>query len=316
MVVTDLHGDLNLYRRYRDRFLSLHAWGFAQTLVFCGDLIHSDGPARADGSLAIMLDLLALKERLGSSLIVLLGNHELPHIYGVNLARGDLEYTPRFEAAMGAHREAILALLRSLPFYLRTQAGVLISHAGAPPTVLLPGDWERICAFDHDALLAEAGARIQAADPETLAGLRKSYARLAGASYDELARHYLAVAGGDDPRYNDLLRSLLVSDMPDFNFLWSTLFTRNELDVGEERYRQVVDSFLRVASAGFVEQRILVAGHIPTRGRVIVAGRHLRLHSGTFNGSTRDSSYLLLDVAKPVRDALELLSRIYRIEET
>ena len=312
MVVTDLHGDYALYRRYRNRFLQLHAWGFAHTLVFCGDLIHSDGPARSDRSLDIVLDLLSLQRQLGESLVVLLGNHELPHIYGVNLARGDVEYTPRFEAAMGEHRSAILAFFKGLPFFVRTPAGVMLSHGGAPPNVALPSDWARLCAFDHDALLEEAEALLR---PDVLAETREEYARIVGTPYNDLARHYLAVQGPDDPRYNDLLRAALVSEESAFNFLWTALFARNEYEVGEARYGQMVDAFLRVASEGFVEQRVLVAGHIPTRGRRVVAERQLRLYSGALDGSTRDASYLLFDTTQPVHSPYDLLDYVYRIDD-
>lgn len=314
MVVTDLHGDFDLYRRYRDRFLKLRAWGFARRLILCGDLIHSEGPARADRSLDIMLDVLALQQTLGPDLIILLGNHEMPHIYGVNLARGDVEYTPRFEAAMGAHRAAIVALLKRLPFYVRTQAGVMISHAGAPPAALTPTGWDRLRGYDHDAVLAQADV-LAHAEPEALAALRADYAKLAGQPYDTLARRYLAVSGPDDPRYDDLLRALIVSDSEAFNFLWSALFTRNELDIGEAQYGAQVDAFLRVASEGFTPQRVLVAGHIPTRGRRIVAEKQLRLYSGAQDGVTRDSCYLLLDTAQAVDDAYDLLPHVFRIDD-
>ena len=310
MIVTDLHGDFDLYRRYRDRFLQLHAWGFAQTLVFCGDLIHSDGPAHEDRSLQIVLDVLSLQERLGSDLVVLLGNHEMPHIYGVTLARGDIDYTPRFEAAMGAHRAAILALFKRLPFYARTQAGVMIAHAGAPPLAALPGDWDRLRCFDHDAVLRQAEERMQ---PDKIAAAREEYARIVGSPYDDLARRFLSIAGPDDPRYNDLLRAVVIGDTPDFNFLWSALFTRNEYEFGEPHYARMVEAFLRVASLDFAEQRVLVAGHIPTRGRKVVGERQLRLFSGAYDGSIRDASYLLLDVAEPAASPYDLLDRVHRI---
>ncbi|MCJ7549355.1 MAG: metallophosphoesterase, partial [Anaerolineae bacterium] len=92
MVVTDLHGDLPLYRRYRDVFLELHRQGLAQTLIFAGDMIHSEGTGTADGSLEIILDLIELEATLGSRLVVLLGNHEMPHIYHVPLAKGKFVY--------------------------------------------------------------------------------------------------------------------------------------------------------------------------------------------------------------------------------
>ena len=66
MVVTDLHGDWDLYRQYRDAFLKLRDQDQAHTFVLTGDYIHSDEPEEFDQSLAIVLDLLRLKACLGS----------------------------------------------------------------------------------------------------------------------------------------------------------------------------------------------------------------------------------------------------------
>jgi hypothetical protein len=313
MVVTDLHGDFDLFRRYRDRFLKLQAWGFAQTLILCGDLIHSEGPPDQDGSLEIILDVIALKEHLGHALVVLLGNHEMSHIYGAPLARGSIEYTPRFEATMGAHREAILRLFKSLPFYVRTHAGVMISHAGASPLATTPSDWTKLCNFAHDELLALADRMLQTQPVEYL---RDEYARPTGLPYAELAHHYLAVDGPDDPRYDDLLRSHLLAENPDFRILWSALFTRNELDIGEAMYRRALEAFLEIASCDFAEQCVLVSGHVPCpMGRKIVSERQLRLASGEHAHPAQEASYLLFDTAQAVQSPFELLDRVHRIAD-
>jgi Icc-related predicted phosphoesterase len=40
MVATDLHGDRDAYRRYRNRFVDLQAEGLADCLILTGDLVH------------------------------------------------------------------------------------------------------------------------------------------------------------------------------------------------------------------------------------------------------------------------------------
>ena len=133
MVVTDLHGDWDAYQRYRDRFVDLQAKHQADCLIFTGDLIHSDSSATADDSLQIILDVLALKATFGEAIIYLCGNHELPHIYGFGLSKGKREYTPAFEAALSqsSYRTVVTNLFLALPFYVRTAAGVSLTHAGA-----------------------------------------------------------------------------------------------------------------------------------------------------------------------------------------
>ena len=60
MVVTDLHGAWDVYRRLRDLFLSQQAKGAVDHLVLCGDLIHSEGTEEVDASLDMVLDIMAL----------------------------------------------------------------------------------------------------------------------------------------------------------------------------------------------------------------------------------------------------------------
>src|SRR5512147_2137774 len=129
MIVTDLHGDREAFNRYVNRFRTLYQSGDAQRLIFLGDLIHSYGPPQTDGSLSMILDVMALQRELGEDrVIMLLGNHEMPHIYGITLSKGELEFTPRFEQMLGDHREKVLAFFDRLPFAIRTAAGVMLIH--------------------------------------------------------------------------------------------------------------------------------------------------------------------------------------------
>lgn len=306
MVVTDLHGNWEGYRRYRDRFLALEAEGRADYLLFTGDLIHSEGPARGDRSLEIVLDVLALRERLGERLIYLLGNHELPHLYGVTLAKGKHVYTPRFEAALGPHRPAILALFDGLPFYVRTRAGVSICHAGAAAELSAPGAAARLFGYSHRRVReALEGLLPEGQRP----ALRERFGQLNEARYADLARFYLAVAGPGEPRYDDLLVGYLAASHPDFALLWAALFNRNEREYGERDYGIFLDALLRELSAGYHRQEVLVTGHVPCRGGyAVVAGRQLRLASGAHAHPHRSGRYLLVDVGRRVRGIEGLLA--------
>lgn len=117
MVVTDLHGDWDAYQRYRDCFITHARAGQADVLVFVGDLIHGEGQPYPDCSVDILINLLELRKQY--SIVYLCGNHELPHIYGFPLDKGDIEYTPAFEKALSqsAYLNPILGLLDELPFF-------------------------------------------------------------------------------------------------------------------------------------------------------------------------------------------------------
>lgn len=308
MVVTDLHGDWDAYCRFRDCFVDMHAAGRADGLVFTGDLIHQEDAGRPDHSLQIVEDVLALRNTYGRAIIYLCGNHELPHIYGISLAKGSQVFTPAFEAdlARSDRRPDIIALFDSLPFYLRTRAGVSLAHAGAAAPMANPDQARRIFTWSHHRLLVWADEIMSADRIETL---RRNYAELQHASYEMLARHYLAVSGPDDPRYNDLLRGFLASSHPSFNpLLWQALFTRCELEYGLPDYRIFLDAFLQELAVNFFPQHVLVAGHMPVKsGYQVVGQRHLRLASA-FHAHPREAGqYLLFDAAQPIRTVKDLL---------
>jgi len=315
MVVTDLHGSGEAYAAYRDRFLALRAAGEVDRLILCGDLLHSNGSARADRSLEMILDVIRLQETYGAeTVIMLLGNHELPHLYSLTLSRGTVDYTPGFEAALSAAgpgvRERVLAFIDGLPFVVRTAAGVLINHCGASPLAAIPANRDRLAAFDHQALLSRADRALAAQDT---AGLRRYYEQISGKVYDDAARYYLAVSGPDDPRYDHLLRTLALNREDSFfELLRDTFFTRNEREHGEEVYGAMLAQYLQTWSHGApAAQRFLVCGHIPVAGGcAVVAGRQLRLASYAHANPVDAGLYLRLDCATPVATMDALIGRL------
>ncbi|MEP6986259.1 MAG: metallophosphoesterase, partial [Chloroflexota bacterium] len=212
MVVTDLHGAWDAYQRLRDLFLEQQAKGEVDHFVICGDLIHNEGMEEVDASLDMLLDVMALQAELGKDkVIMLLGNHELPHIYGLTLAKGSVEFTPRFESALtrldqrykiAIKRNEVRMFLAGLPFFARTKGGVLITHAGAASDVASTKHVERLLNLDHDELIGLADRELKKFD---IGSLQRGYSHFTGISYDEQAKHYLSVSGVNDPRYNELL---------------------------------------------------------------------------------------------------------------
>ena len=309
MVVTDLHGDWPLYQRYRDIFLALREREMVDTLVFAGDFIHSEGPPETDKSLAIVLDLMALRETLGPHLVVLLGNHELAHLYAVVLSKGNHIYTPRFEAALGGHRDAVLAFFDSLPFFVRTRAGVSICHAGAFPQAQNQDAIAQLFAFSHRDVWARGAARVPSHYREAL---RLRLGKLSHAPYEKLVRDYFAITDPNDPHYDDFLISQFAMAEPAFDLLWGAFTESNELQYGEVAYVRYVEALLHHLSEGYAPQSVLVTGHIGCRDgyRVVAGGRQLRLASGIHAYPYESARYLLFDAAKPVENIRALLPGI------
>lgn len=318
MVVTDLHGEGDIYYRLRDHYLSLYERGQAQRLIICGDLIHGYGEEADDSSLYMLLDFMQLRERFGDQVHMLLGNHEMPHIYSITLTKGEQEFTSRFEAALarldqqpdGIHRRSdVIAFLAGLPFYVRTKAGVLLSHAGASAAVNTPEVVQKVMDFDHAAVLQTARNRLKQYDIERL---RQIYTHNSRLSYEQQAKHFLAVSGPEDPRYDDLLNTLMLEKNDDFTLLWDILFNYNEKEAGLAAYESVTTHFLKVISLDSAwKQRVIVGGHIVTKGGYAEVGsQHLRLASYAHARPRESGRYLLLDCAKPIETASQLISHL------
>ncbi len=309
LVVTDLHGDWGAYTGYRDMFLALRDEGRADVLIFTGDLIYSPGPPETDYSLNIVLDVVRLRDELGpQTVIVLLGNHELPHIYGVTLAKGDTMLSPRFEHALGEYRSTVIGFFKSLPFMVRTPGGVLLTHAGASRLTANADAARRLLSFSHDDLLEEVDRLLARNDVNRLI---ESFQQTSSENYAQTSWEYLAVSGPEDPRFLDLLRGLVASSLePEWPELWDLLFTQCEMGMSEMLYGTVLARFLEAYAAPGVPQHVLVSGHKPAPGYAIVAGRQLRLASWAHATPRDKASYLLFDVTMPVSSAEDLLPSV------
>lgn len=304
-VVADLHGSWEPYTRYRDNFLALHARGKADWLVFLGDVIHGYGAEEDDASVAILLDIMRLQAELGAQTVsLLLGNHEMSHIYFTPLTKGERAFMPRFERLLGNHREQVTPFLKSLPFLARTPGGVLLVHAGASEIGATVENAARILSWSHGALFDEVDQLLALGEVHDL--LRAF--GLAEEEYDRDARENLAVSGPDDPRYRDLLRGFIASSLePEWPLLWDFFFTQCEAERGRARYKKIVRRFLKAYSSPGLRQRVLVSGHIVVAGGYAFPTEEtLRLASWTHARPHQAGCYLLFDVTRPVMRAADL----------
>ena len=213
-------------------------------------------------------------------------------------------------------RAHVMALLDSLPFYVRTAAGVMLTHVGASPVALQPANRDRLADFDHQQVIREADAWLAG---RTLADLKAEYQRQTGCTdYDEEVAYWLGVDAPDDPRYRDLLRTLAFNRPESaLNLLWEAFFTRNEQSMPLGTYNQVAAQFLETWSAGApAPQRVLVAGHIPVAGGYQIVGEHqLRLASRAHAHPEETGRYLLLDCAAPVDTPDQLIDHLGSVFE-
>jgi Icc-related predicted phosphoesterase len=312
MVVSDLHGDKDAFARYVGRFLQLRTRKKVDRFLLLGDLIHREGDEAQDESLQMILDVMRMQKSLPEgSVVMLLGNHEMPHIYGVSLAKGDIEYTPRFEKAITERgvRKEVIAFLDSLPFYVRTAAGVMFTHAGPDGNAL--DNFDLLKTFDHQTVIGEYDHALSLnLHPDQLRAL---YSQMNGMPYEVLSRYYHATSGPDDPRFDDLIRAfMLTKQSHEFEVLWDALFTRCEYATPEPLYSRLLATFLQTFSDGAPAlQRYIVTGHIVVEGgHDIVNLQQLRLASATHARPREAGQYMLLDFGKPVSSMDDLVQSL------
>jgi hypothetical protein len=229
----------------------------------------------------------------------------------MSLAKGDVEYTPRFEKALSqsGKRDEVLTFFDSLPFIVRTGAGVLFTHAGPDGNAM--ANFDLLRQFDHQSIIGEFDHALSMnPHPEQL---RTLYSQSMGMPYEVLARYYLATSGPDDPRFDQLIRSYVIGrESPEFQILWDLLFTRCEYSTPQPLYDRLLDTFLQTFSQGApVPQQFLVTGHISVQGgHREVTQQHLRIASAAHARPREAGEFLLLDFSKPVKSMDQLLDSL------
>lgn len=303
MVVSDIHGDWDIYRRYRDEFLQQRERGNMQIWILTGDIIHNDY-TEYDHSMEILSDLIRLQKTYGSSIIIpILGNHELPHIYGIFLMRGDMDCTSYWErnwAKLDPEAgQAIMAFLKAMPLYIRTKAGVMLSHAGADANATLLYAMRILSNLDHNAILDKANAALEHYGREKFV---EEYRQTLMLDYAKAAQFFFGATGPQDPRYYYLARSRLLNQDKRYQLLWSVLFTYNEKHFeNENQYTKILQQFLQLWSKESpYPQKWIVAGHIAApAGFEVICGQHLRIASFTHAIPTNEGKYLVFDCGNP-----------------
>ena len=307
MVVTDLHGDWDAYRRCKTLFQQKQQAGQAHHIVFCGDLIHRESPPAEDASLKMLLDIRQWQRHEPGRVTYLLGNHELAQLYRIDLRKGDVRYTPRLATEMGSQRPELITYLATLPFYVRTAAGVAIAHAGVGRGMLKESGWVALKNLDHNAVWQSAAAQLS---PRVRQQMRSRFDRMFPGGYAALIKDAWNITTPDDPFYDDLLISNLLFNDELGNLLWDTFFTQNEREYGNE-YEEMVARFLTLLSNGYQPQRLLITGHIAcAKGYQIVNSRQLRMASASHAKPRSEGKVLLFDASQPIHDINALANQL------
>ena len=151
IVVTDLHGNYQDYMKY------LELWDFCDEdchIDFAGDLIHSSNSM--DYSIEIMDDVIA-KSKSYSNFHVLLGNHEWAHITGTDIYKNMNNQRLTFEKLITSRKgnlqptlDNYIKFFKSLPYFIKTDNGLFISHAGPSKRINSMDDFKTIFSDDYE----------------------------------------------------------------------------------------------------------------------------------------------------------------------
>ncbi|MFH0832585.1 MAG: metallophosphoesterase family protein [Candidatus Aenigmatarchaeota archaeon] len=150
ILVTDLHGDIDLFKRIMEKSKLMMNLGMGNYFVCCGDFIHSYG--KRDKSIELVETMIHLKSRYPKNVFILLGNHEWSHIIKTPVFKGDRNLYREFLDLMGIkfefkHEEKMKEYTRffkSLPIAVKA-SNLFVSHA-APDKLIELSDFKNFTA--------------------------------------------------------------------------------------------------------------------------------------------------------------------------
>lgn len=288
LAVTDLHGNLKDFEKVLSLFQNLREQGKATHLVFLGDLIHAR--KTTDYSVEILDRLMEMGcNKPDGNLFALMGNHEMVHIYHVELWRGGQSYTHAFEGAIQGKREKYIRFLMDMPFAVRSQGGVLLHHTGAGAIIGTKRHKEYGVKFKF----------LRNWPHEQILDRLFHHPHLEGLHH---TRTYLPMAG------------MWFRDSREGAFLWEFFMNKNEKQFGD-RYGRYLRQFLKYMFKDHpAEGTVVVTGHIPVpKGLEIVEGMQLRLSSSFGAESDAKKTVLLFDAEKKYENPIKLAEGCFRL---
>ncbi|MBI4640803.1 MAG: hypothetical protein HY731_08920, partial [Candidatus Tectomicrobia bacterium] len=237
--------------------------------------------------------------------IILLGNHELPHIYDFPLAKPGITFTTSFERKIKGERAKYIEFFKRFSMAVRTKGGVLINHSGADSLTKSLDDLRQI---DHDGILAENRVRFEKFSPEMKEAFKGRIESTHGDLYEHLLVGYLAIDPDvDKERYDALMEGMCFKDMnPKGEWFWDMLMNKNESTYGS-LYEKLLERYLTLMSEDGWPIKVVVTGHIDvSQGYEVLYDKQLRI--GSSKGVEQDAKkrYLSFDVSVEYESATQL----------
>src|SRR5512140_901628 len=142
LISTDVHGNLEDFERLAAVFAAERAREPETYWAILGDVVHApDGPSResapalydyADGSMAIVDRIVALREASPDHVLFVLGNHDHGHVGGPHTHKFHEDEVLALEAKLDdAQRARMRGLFQGALLAIAAPCGVLLTH-GSP----------------------------------------------------------------------------------------------------------------------------------------------------------------------------------------
>ncbi len=269
-VVSDIHGNLAHYQQIVHDFKQEQQKAGAAAsikLLFLGDVVH--GYTSDDGTMAILLDLM---QRNDPDVLCLLGNHELMHVYHLDMYKAGSPFCQQLEACIAEDRSKFVELFMRFPVAACWQ-NILLQHVGASAVFKTVAGGRDFVQFLHE------WSHLQ-----TLRSLVKE----CGYSVHDLLSTWTPAFGAC------FLASELGANIR------QAFFSKNELEYGTQAYRKYLEVMLRCFNNLLPERGTplewVVTGHIAEQNGYNVIGHQLRICSS--HGSPLHGKILKLDSAK------------------
>ena len=150
-VVTDLHGRLRVLKKIMEKSQLIKGLSRDTYFICTGDFIHAFG--ERDYSIELIEQLIFLKERFPSRVIILLGNHEWSHIVNAPVYKGSENQYENFLKLLNESfglkadmklREYI-TFFKSLPIAVKI-GRIFISHAAPDTTIMDSSEFDKFDA--------------------------------------------------------------------------------------------------------------------------------------------------------------------------
>lgn len=145
LVSTDLHGNLEDFRRLTRHYLELREADPDTYWVILGDIVHGpDETARArnpvlydyeDQSKAIVAEVIALARQFPNDIFFVIGNHEWAHVGGPRTRKFHVDEAEHLESTMSLSEiRALHVLIHESYLAISTPCGALLCH-GSPAKI-------------------------------------------------------------------------------------------------------------------------------------------------------------------------------------